>query len=368
MRSRELSQTLLASGAAALEHGASLVGSQPHIAIMVFGIGVEITLKARLAFEHWHLILDDTCKKPEECWSLLRRGALKTVGGDQLLGALMRVLPSAEAQAVSCSSDTLRKIASLRNKAAHFGVHKDDPEHDVAKLSAIILRSWHALQRVSSIWPEQVRSMLGKAWSGIAGHLKQIDAYLETRAAEMVPHLEAISDGGGAVGLCMRCNNMGTSRRTRDGNAVQENACVICEEDSLTVIAPCIECKRPILHALTETPREFAARCLHCKHDGNSNEAGDVSIYNGLLRPKDLLYYRLPSCNECWGLSEVQELLVDKKESVYVCFGCNGVWGDEDLATCGNCDELWVGADLEDSSFLGCTSCSDAIKERWDRY
>ena len=357
-RSRELSEILLTSGGAALAHGASLVGRRPQFAIMVFGVGIEISLKARLAFEHWHLILDDNVKKPVECWDLLRRGALKTVGGDQLIGLLMRVLPRPEAQTLDRSSDTLRKIASLRNKAAHFGVHKDDPEHDVAKLSATLLRSWHALQRVSSLWPTQLRSLRRSAWSGIGPRLKRLDKYLETHAAELVSHLEGVSNSGGAVGPCIHCDLIGISRETRDDKVVQEATCEVCGNESLTVLAACASCKRLVLHGVSDWPLiTFVSRCLHCNHQAKSYEVGEVRIYDGPAKPEERISYRHPNCHVCGGTTDVLELMIADSQLVYACFNCKSVWGSNDMATCESCDALWGPFDAQLWLESGCPSC-----------
>ena len=359
--SHELAESLLASGAQALEHAAGLVEGKPELAVITFAVGVELTLKARLAFEHWHLVLVDDKQqgKLTDCWNQLREGKVRTVGADRVRVILLRVLPLIEARALERSMGALSSLAELRNQAAHFGIPLSG-SGGAALLAAVQLRAWHALHEFSRTWPESLRERAERDWSRAESALRKLGAFLQTRSDELLPHLKDLQQEGGAVGLCMECNYIGLAREKEEGFNFRPTYCRICKVTSLAAVGSCPSCSKHILASLVQG--KFELSCVTCNYEGDAPEFGSVRV----SAPTD--HGEAPFCGCCDSAERTLQLHTDGQDWI-VCSTCQSIWSSVSSAVsfCENCDEQWVGLDLELSGLSGCPHCKYSIRERAER-
>ena len=178
-RSKNLSESLLESGRKALEHAAELLKEgRSELSCITFGVGIELTLKSRLAFEHWHLVIEDD-KPKEDCWDKLQKGNVKTVGATKLLRLLTRLVPKEELRKLSIGKLSLEAMARLRNRAAHFGLQ---PETDRTTLAATQLKAWYALQDLAKVWPSPLKTLAEKVWESLREAIGDLEDLLDTKA------------------------------------------------------------------------------------------------------------------------------------------------------------------------------------------
>jgi hypothetical protein len=369
IRSADLAQSLLESGAKALQHSSVLVSDQPDLAVITFAVGIELTLKARLAYEHWHLVLDEGKGRiAGQCWSRLRSGKLRTVGSEIVRELLLRVLVGEEGKKFERGLAAFGKLAELRNRAAHFGIRPSEAEHAPSVLAAVQLRAWHALQEFAELWPGDLIEPAKTDWARTDAALSKLKEFLETKADELLPHLKDMQSAGGYVGLCMKCTYVGLALEIADKAPPHfgPTRCRICLSESLAAHGCCPSCGKNLLASLN-SKGEFQLACASCTFEGEELECGGVSVCQA-PDPQDDPYAQLPKCGECGTGEPTTQLTVDGSDW-FICPACDAYWdeGAGAVSSCDNCGDSWLGIDLEFSALSGCPLCEDALRARIER-
>ena len=362
-RSEELSHRLIHAGAGALEHAASILAKRPELSVITFAVGVELTLKARVAHEHWHLIVDDNSGRDSELWGRLQKGCAQTLGFKKSMRTLERILLPGEHKALQRSARSLESLNELRNQAVHFGLSADDS--DGSLLAASQLRAWHALRSLSDSWPLELQRLAFREWHRIDASLSALADFLDSKAEELLPHLKADQDEGWAVGACPRCGHVGLA--SNQPEPLQSAMCRICESSSIAASGECSRCQKPVLAPIFGGKDRLFVTCPGCTQNHDVESIGRVALVVKRTRPGHPDEDRRILCGEC-GYGETTHLRVEGRD-VFVCESCETPWfvDFDSHQTCDNCDETWVGANLNDSMFLGCPMCIDAIRDRNDR-
>lgn len=275
------------------------------------------------------------------------------------------MLPLDEARALERSGDALSSLAVLRNKAAHFGITPSAPGH-AATLAAVQLRAWHALHEFSRTWPEFLRERAEKDWDRAEIALRKLDAFLQTRAEELLPHLKDLQQAGGAVGLCKECTYIGLAREKEEGADFGPTHCRICRTASLAAVAPCPCCRKPLLASLDHDKFELA--CVTCGYEGDEPEVASVRVSDPPDPREDPYARDNPCCGSCETGERTTRLNVAGRDW-FVCSACGEYWsaGWTAVSSCANCGDRWVGVELEFSAFSGCPLCRDSVRERVER-
>jgi hypothetical protein len=368
--SEELAVHLLDSGARALEHASTLVESEPEVSIITFAVGLELSLKARLAFEHWYLIVEGRNNSPANCWTKLREGGLRTLGATAVESVLASLMPQEEGRVFARSRTALGAVKEKRDRAVHFGLAPDEKENSPAALAAAQLQAWHALRAWAEEWPEALRVVASERWGRIDAALEKLDGFLDAKATELRPRLKELQEQGAAVGLCVKCEHIGLVRQKGDligGPA--STGCEVCLQESLAVTGPCPRCKKTVAAALDAHSQVLKLACVSCGESSEEDTLGVVQVVAHKPDPHDPgPNPEAPMCGSCADGNRVVQLYVEGKE-LLVCPECSSRWeeGWEAVGNCEHCGEEWVGADLEGSGFLGCDMCRDAARERFDR-
>jgi hypothetical protein len=216
---------------------------------------IETIVKARLAREHWTLVVADVDKARRAHYE---RGDFQSVSITQALTRLKEVAGS------SCTDEETRRItavAKLRNRVAYFALHGDNPRATEATVARGLDVLLHFISRelLPGADPDEANAVKA-ALERIGEQLGQIEVLVRERMRTLRPDLETAEPpilicpgcaqgafvlGDGEAARCLYCFYQ------REGDVAAADYCAAVLGESLYEavnrgeqwsVHPCIEC------------------------------------------------------------------------------------------------------------------------------
>lgn len=367
-RSASCSSHLAQASSHALEHAArSLVEGETDVSLLTFATGIELAVKARVALEHWLLLVKDPSKGPKgkfSLWDALNKGESQTIGASEALRLLGNACRDAERDALAAAHPQFSKVADERNRSVHFGIALGDTEKR-GYLAALQISAYRSLKELAAHWPDSLFTQ--EDWEQLDGFFEQVEPFIEELEELIRPILREQHQAGKLeVGMCPACDCVSLAARPSDGSNPVVARCRVCQASSIAARGECPResCQHTVLAPIVDGKRTLSVACPTCNHSSEAHSHGDVSTYGYWnLAPGEVDETIEPTCSECgWSDSTITSFEVDGD----ICFHCDGCeWtyrmSSHSVSSCDWCSEWWLGANLEESSATGCDSCGGGI-------
>lgn len=175
-------------------------------AILHLIAGIELLLKARLEFEHWSLVFQETDKAKEDKYEL---GDFRSVDFDSLIQRLDGI---ASVTISKEDRDHLSRLKQLRNKIEHFGI-----DIDLNQVKSLMAQG---LSYAVSFYEKNIKEETGDYDSEILGeiikHLHEFEEFVTERRAKITPDIPKFA----LIRDCPTCS--------QDTLAVEDGAILHC--------------------------------------------------------------------------------------------------------------------------------------------
>lgn len=278
----------------------------PLFAVVDVAVAIEALLKARLAREHWSLVLADPDRAS---LSDFRAGKAKTVSPDSAISRLKK-LAGVE---LPVSETHIKEVFSLRNRTMHFTVPSD--------LESIGVRATYgrALNAALSILEGEFRGRVDRATG------RQISDVIEALMAEVVEINSLVTDRMAAI------------------------------SPELSAADLYLECPRCRQFALTFSEQSEEVSCAFCLW---RSEAPDLAAFEYVTTVQDVSEYEIVTDGDqwpiwgCWNCDQHAVVEVRPRDrshmrsrsgddshpsNFYACFGCASTGEIGRFSLCSTC-------------------------------
>ena len=316
----------------------------PKYSILHFAIAVEILLKARLAIEHWSLVVQKNANKTNYL-----KGDFKSVNLDEAVKRLRDIVGEHVSEA---EHQSFKKIAAHRNKVIHFYHGEINSDKESTQLQQIVKEQcecWYHLKTFfTKKWHTHFTDHLDH-FNSLDWKMKQHWEYLSTVFEQKKPELEKHRKLGKIVGTCTYCSFESVPFEEYFPE-ISNGRCLVCEWVNTLLTLEC-ECGQPIIFQ-----NEPWQTCQFCN---KKYEPEDVYAliyefgYDGSEWPDCITP---ANCKNCDGYHTVAAM-----HDKYFCTSCFELF--ESVGECGWCNEYCTG-NLEYSYYKGCAVCEG--KMGWD--
>lgn len=326
-----------------LNRSIDILEDYPKYSIIFFATSLELFVKAKLAEEHWTLIIENPTKANI---SKLRSGSFKSVSLSEGIDRIENILDERFSKK---QLDLFKTISDHRNRIIHF-YHKDYFQQSKDK------RVQNALRDLSEGW-YYLSSILNKKWSFISSEfssqMDEVEKKLETKGHLLKGKFYSLSDvfkkqkeQGKEVYTCKVCSFKSAISTTLAENLIECN-CPVCESDYKTIIIACPKCGSSIF---TEEFRE--GECGNC---GHFIEFSDLIEKFAPPQRRHDVYLDTPAfCTVC---EHVNKSVVEIGQE-YVCVNCFSCFNEIDQ--CDYCGAFCSGS-IENSYLSGCVMCDGKL-------
>ena len=341
---KESNQAIFENGIDFLEKSLEEFKGSPKYSILHFAVAVEILLKARLALEHWSLVVTKNAHKANYI-----KGEFISVNLDETVKRLRDIVGENISDA---EYKSFKKIAAHRNKVIHFYHGEINAEEESEELQRIIKEQcecWYHLKTLfTKKWryhfKDQITHFEKLDWK-MRRHLE----YLSTVFDKKQPELEKHKKEGKIIGKCGYCSFDAVPYDIQYAELLN-GYCLVCNWNNTILNLEC-ECGVPI-----SFQNEGWGVCASC---GKKYEPEDVYAlidelgYDTSEWPDN---DTPANCQSCDGYHTVAAI-----HDEYICSSCFEV--SEHLGECQWCNENCTG-DLENSYWKGCAVCEGKLG--WD--
>jgi hypothetical protein len=317
----------------------------PKYSILHFAIAVELLLKARLAIEHWSLVV---LKNPNKTNYI--KGDFISVNLDEAVKKLREVVG---ANITVAEHKAFKKISSHRNKVIHFYHGEIDSDKDSEELQDIIKDQCECWYHLKTLFTQKWRKHFEKhisRFESLDWKMKRHSEYLSTVYDKKKSALEKEEKSGKKIGQCSYCNFEAVPYE-EFSEEFSTGRCFVCGWANALLRLKC-ECG----HLLT-FHNDGWTNCPSCK---KKHEPKDVYILIDELGydNSDLEEPNTPAnCKDCDGYHTVAAL-----HDHYFCTSCFELF--ENVGECDFCNENCTG-DMSDSYWNGCAICDGKLV--WDK-
>lgn len=351
----------------------SLVEGDTDVSIFTFATGIELAIKARVAQEHWMLLVKVPYKVPQgsaSLWEALKRGEAKTVGASEALGLLMHACQGDERSALSAAHPHFSDVASERNRSVHFGIALGAAEMR-GYLAALQIRAYRSLKELASHWPHTMFSE--EDWEELDESFEDIAPFIEDINELVRPGIKELHQSGKLeVGLCPSCECESLATQPNGSPNPVLARCRVCQATAVAARGECARatCERTVLAPIIDGDRDLSVSCVTCEHSSRERQHGGVTMYGNWNRaPGEVDEDIDPTCAECsWDESRITAFKVDGDLCFY-CHGCDSTYrmSCNAVGSCDWCSKWWLGANLEESGITGCGSCGGSFGHSLDK-
>lgn len=329
---------LILNGIDFLEKSLGEFKEQPKYSIIHFAISVEILLKARLAIEHWSLIVN---KEPNK--KKYDLGDFVSVNLDETVKRLRNVVGENISEAEYSS---FKKIAAHRNRIIHFyhsdvDSHSGSTQNDVESIIKEQCECWYHikslfLNRWSKFFSEHT-----ERFHHLDRKMKRHAEYLSTVYEQKKEELSKLKKTGGKIACCSYCNFEAVPL---NGSLAQfkYGVCKVCNFGHSQLTLECDNCDQEVTFI-----NEGWGECPSCKkvYEHSSVyqllDSYDYSSYSDDITPAN--------CGSCEGYETVAAI-----EDKYLCVSCFELF--DNVGQCEWCHATCTG-DLSNSYWTGCGIC-----------
>ncbi|HUZ18181.1 MAG TPA: hypothetical protein VMV68_07320 [Spirochaetia bacterium] len=285
--------------------------------------GVELVLKARLAQEHWTLVLMNADRYRNGDWE---RGSFQAVGLSEAKSRLSEVCAvhlSEQAEAAFTA------LSDLRNKFLHFVVSES-----AARVTGIQLRAWHHAIDLLDQDFLPLSDVERRELQAIREQMRKREEYLDAQFEVVSAAITERANDGSDVILCPFCAH--SALLVGDGAI-----CLVCGSGQSEPRAYAEECARqaaPWMSSDEYYGTQWAAICTEC---------GQQAC---IASPEALR----SQCTETLIHSDRIERDADTDVEPWYCFNCGAVFDSLDIVECTRCGQLF-GRSNDESL---CPNCS----------
>lgn len=313
---------------------------KPKYAIIHFATAIELILKARLLKEHWALVVSASGDADRHGF---QNGTAKTVTVDQAIKRLENIaaehLPAGAAEA-------FKVIAAHRNRMIHFfheAASAEAAEELRAQVTTELLLGWYFLVRMLRNWQFHFANFEKHIWQ-VENGMQSVRAYLSVVYDKVKPQIAELSAGGTAFRSCPSCQYPSVKIEPV-AEVVSDLKCLVCNLGDSMVTMPCTQedCHGTLHLTGYNTADET---CDGCGQQIEKEEFAEFLDTEHAEYPD----FTVKNCGLCASAGAVV-----KHNNLYICTNCLAY--SDDISTCGWCNEMQLGYDLEDSYYFGCEFC-----------
>lgn len=330
-----------------LNQARSDLEKKPKYAIIHFATAIELILKARLLKEHWALVVAASGDADRHAF---KNGTAKTVTVDQ---AVKRLENIADQQLPTGAQDAFKIIAAHRNRMIHFfheAASEEAEEAARAKITAELLLGWYFLLRIFTNWADAFAGYEGNIWQA-SNAMRGTRAYLKIVYEKAQPQIAELAAKETEFCDCSSCGYP-SARLDPYDDAIADLICLVCclRDSLLTMPCPQEDCHGTLRltgYNMGDEP------CGSCNQQVEKDQIAEFLDTEQAEYPE----ITVKNCGLCITPGAVVE-----HDEIYVCTHC--LSHDEEIATCGWCNEMQLGYELENSYYSGCEFCDG--KGGWD--
>lgn len=335
----ESNKALLENAVDFLEKSLDEFKESPKYSILHFAIAIEILLKARLAIEHWSLVVQKNANKTNYL-----KGDFQSVDLPEAVNRLKNIVGE---QIPNSAFRSFTKLASHRNKVIHF-YHGDIAANNNTELENIIKEQcecWYHIKNLFTLkWRTHFEQQLD-LFESLDFKMKRHWEYLSIIFDKAKPELEKLQKEGKTIKNCSYCN-FDAVPFDAEFPELSNGKCLVCNWFNAILELKC-DCGNSI-----DFVNEGFATCTSC---GKSYEPQDVfSLVDNLGYDSSEWDEEIipANCGYCDGYHTVAAF-----HDKYICTSCLETF--ETLGQCEYCGETNSG-DMADSYWKGCGICDGA--------
>lgn len=230
----------------------------PKYSLVHFATGVELLLKARLAFEHWVLVVDKGVIDSISHKGLLS-GNSYTVSVENSKKRITNLFPD---EIKKETLDSFEKLAKDRNRAIHFGL----PQNSKEEIAKLLCQTWyHIHQLLTNQWLD-VFDCRSEDIKTLNTSMMRFQEYLKEKYEKIKKQIEDNKSNGIRYVHCPSCeyDSLRCIKEAMQGEyfSFSVQKCDVCELNTTSLfMKKCPKCK-----AKTRLSEEEGATCKRCNH------------------------------------------------------------------------------------------------------
>ena len=344
VNAQEIVRRLVENAFDFLVHSIEEIERRPKYSMIHFYAAVELFLKARLASEHWSLMV---AQGQEADWQKFADGDFRSVSLEEAARKLDKIIQNG---LTVRELEAFRDVAKHRNRIVHF-FHETSYEQNRAESVRMIvkrqLRAWYFLHRI-----------LGERWKGVFGEWieqlenadKKLRKHKDLLQVIFDENTDAIQERTKRGALFILCSSCGFKAQEHS-SVIDEyywSKCWVCDVICFCLKMECLECQSKVIFV-----NEGYSTCESCLRDYEPEDVVDRLVDKAQLHiaaKENDNSWDLGHCSSCDGCETVVRL----EDESYVCANCFNKF--EYMSQCGWCGELNTG-DMEHSYVAGCSQC-----------
>lgn len=338
---KESNKAIIENAIDFLEKSLEEFKESPKYSVLHFAIAIEILLKARLAIEHWSLVVQKNANKANYL-----KGDFQSVNLDEAVKRLREIVGEHISETEFRS---FKKLASHRNKVIHFYHGEFSSTSNNSELQKIIKEQcecWYHLKRLfTKKWSIHFEDHLER-FESLDWKMRKHWEYLSTIFDRVQPELEKHQDEGKTIGICSYCSFAAVPLES-EYDELSNGNCLVCNWRNINLELEC-DCGHSIVFQ-----NDGFSTCPGC---GKKYEPSDVyALINGFGYDTSEWPDNITpaNCGFCDGYHTVAAF-----HEEYICTSCLEIF--QQLEQCQFCGEFCSG-DMEDSYWKGCAVCEGSI-------
>lgn len=345
VKHQEIFRRLVENAFDFLDRSIEEIEERPKYSVIHFYAAVELFLKARLASEHWSLVVT---QRQEADWQKFVDGDFRSVSLEEAAKKLDKVIRS------GLTNHELRAfeyVAKHRNEAVHF-FHKANYDQNREKAIRIIvkqqLHAWYFLHRLLRERWKTIFDEWDKKIANIDERLREHKIFLQIIFEEKGELIQKRKNRGASFSSCPSCG-FEAQEHISEFDIPYISECLVCGVIDSCLKIECSKCQSEIIFL-----NEGFSTCESCKKFYNPEDVVDhlLDKAEAYMAHKEGENY-LGNCSDCDSYHTVVKTGDD-----YVCASCLECF--DFMSECGWCNELNTG-DMEHSYVAGCNVCGGLI-------
>ena len=336
-----------------LNYSIEEIEKRPKYSLIHFSAAVELLLKARLASEHWSLVVT---QKQEADWQRFVNGDFRSVSLEEAAKKIDKIIRDG---LTDRELRSFKDVAKHRNEVVHF-FHKVNYEKNraesVRKIVKQQLRAWYFLHRLLrekwkeffEEWDEEILNIDKK--------LRQHKVFLQVIFDEKKELIQMRENMGALFTSCSSCGFQ-AQEHIHKTDTPYTSECLVCGVIDFCLKINCFDCQSEVIFV-----NEGFSMCKFCQRHHNPDDVVDHLLRH---RPIDAAEvhmairdgddsWDLGNCSSCGSYHTVVRIGED-----HVCANCLGRF--DFMSRCEWCGEFNTG-DMEHSYVTGCNVC-DGLME-----